>query len=166
MQQIEARFKQSIEAASEILNNNKLKLEKLNTAFTKATTQKTQLGKDLIDLKDNKITYSSDILNWIEQYNKQNSLSLDYDQLLDLLSFTSEWKDEEQTALKDIADTLTKALSVLNERTKHFKQHEQKRLSDRPIEEVNDLYVSTKSGLDIAIQVPSDCPGIYSRCFA
>jgi exonuclease SbcC len=152
VQQIETRLKQSIEVARENLNNNKLTQEKLNIAFTKATTQKTQLEKDLVDLQDNKTTYSGDILNWLEQYNKQNSLSLDYEQLLILLSFTSKWKDEEQAALKDIADALTKALSVLNERTKLLKQHEQKRLSDRPVEEVNDLYVSTKSGLDIATQ--------------
>jgi exonuclease SbcC len=149
VQQIEARLKQSIEVARENLNNNKLKQEKLNIAFTKSTTQKTQLEKDLVDLHDNKTTYSGDILNWIEQYNKQYSLPLDYEQLLNLLSYTSDWKDEEQAALKDIADALTKALSVLNERTKLLKQHEQKSLSDRPIEEINDLYVSTKSGLDL-----------------
>jgi len=152
VQQIETRLKQSIEVARENLNNNKLTQEKLNTAFTKATTQKTQLEKDLVDLQDNKTAYSGDILNWIEQYNNQYSLSLDYEQLLNLLSFTSKWKDEEQAALKDIADALTKALSVLDERTKLIKQHEQKRLSDRPVEEVNDLYVSTKSGFDIATQ--------------
>ena len=152
VQHIEARFKQSIEVARENLNNNKLTLENLNTAFTKATTQKTQLDKDLVDLLDNKTIYSGDIHNWIDQYNKQNSLSLDYEQLINLLSFTVDWKNEEQAALKNIADELTKALSVLNERTKLLKQHEQKRLSERPIEEVNDLYVSTKSGLDITTQ--------------
>jgi len=156
VQQIEARLKQSIELATESLNNHKLTQEKLNTTFTKTTTQKDQLEKDLVDLQGNKTTYSDDILKWIEQYNKQYSTSLDYDQLLNLLSFTSDWKDKEQAVLKDIADTLTKALSVLNERTKLLNLHEQKHLSDRPLEEVNDLYLSTRSGLDKATQTKNE----------
>ena len=156
VQQIEARLKQSIKAARENLNNNKLTQEELNTAFTKTTTQKTQLEKDVVDLHDNKTSYSGDILNWIEQYNKQYSLSLDYQQLINLLSFTSDWINDEQAALRNIAEALTKALSVLNERTNLLKQLEQKRLSDRPLEEVNNLYISTKSGFDKATQTKNE----------
>jgi exonuclease SbcC len=150
VQHVEARLKQSIETAKEILNINKIKQQELDIANTKATTQKEQLEKDIVVLNKNIGTYSGLIQQWLDEYNVQSTNPLDYEKLVILLSSANDWIDTERVVLKDIDDDVMKALTVLNERIQLLEQHEQKRLSDKPLDEVNELHGSAKFGLETA----------------
>lgn len=150
VQHVEARLKQSIETAKEILNINKIKQQELYITNTKATTQKEQLEKDIVVLNKNIATYSGLIQQWLDEYNVQSTNPLDYEKLVILLSSANDWIDTERVVLKDIDDDVMKALTVLNERIQLLEQHEQKRLSDKPLDEVNELHGSAKFGLETA----------------
>ncbi len=148
VQHIEVKLKESIAEAQLQVDGNKTIQQKLNLDSATAITQKKQLQKDIIDLDLRVETNAQKIQDWLNSYNQKFTAQLNKEELLTLLLLTNEWIEAEQTALKAIDDEVTKANSVLKERTQLLEQHKQKFLSERSLEEVTELNNTAKLDLE------------------
>lgn len=136
---VEDSLKDKLAKALENLELQKNALQNLQTSIAKATAQKEQLQKDINELRTQEDEARQITEQWLTTFNQKHSLNFKIDELLVLLQHTPEWIEQEQLALRAMDDAITKAESVLKERTSQLQQHEQQRLSERNLEELKEL---------------------------
>jgi exonuclease SbcC len=144
---IEQRLKQVVTAAQQALDKIKADRELLQTNLIRTGTQKEQTEKDILLLQQQAGTFHQKIRDWLTAFNSRNSLIVDEERLLQLLAYDSDWIEAERTALRAIADAITQAQFVLQERTTQLQQHEQQRLSERSAEALTELLSTVKANL-------------------
>jgi exonuclease SbcC len=149
---IEQHLKQAVTAAQQALEKTKTDRENLQTSLTRTATQKEQAEKDILLLQQQAETFHQKIRDWLTAFNSRNASALDEERLLQLLAYSSDWIETERTALRAIADAITQAQSVLQERTTQLQQHEQQRLSERSAEALNGLLNTVKTNLQQQVQ--------------
>ncbi|HEY2582517.1 MAG TPA: SbcC/MukB-like Walker B domain-containing protein, partial [Mucilaginibacter sp.] len=153
---VEARFKQAIDKAEENLNGLNTENNELTKKSTISATQKEQCVKEMARLDKSVSGYSTQIQTRIATYNTQNEQSIDEEQAIGLLLYSYDQIHTERNALKVIADAVTRTLSVLGERKKLLKQHEQRKASERDLETVNNLYLLTKKECEAITKLRND----------
>jgi exonuclease SbcC len=136
---VEDSLKDALAKALENLELQKNALQNLQTSIARATSQREQLQKDINELQTQKDEARQVTEQWLTTFNQKHSLNFKKDELLVLLQYTPEWIEQEQVALRAMDDAITKAESVLKERTNQLQQHEQQRLSERDFEELKEL---------------------------
>jgi len=149
---VEAGLKQAVDAALQLLDTQKANKEKLQTAITRLATQKEQGQKDIELLEQQVANNAGKIQQWLATFNGQHNLSLDIARLLELLKLTPAWMESERAALREIDDAVTQAQSVLRERETQLQQHQQTRLSERSVEQLNELLSEVKTALQLKVQ--------------
>jgi exonuclease SbcC len=153
--QVESRFKETIEKAQFQLDQQKVKLQELNIESAKAITKREQLLKDSSSLKERASDSSQKIEAWLASYNKQDA-NLNREGLLNLLSFTNEWVDTERVELNAIEDEVTKAQSIVNERTQLLEQHKQNYTARLQLGEATELFSISKADLETKKQAKNE----------
>lgn len=149
---IEAGLKQAMDAAQQLLDKHKGDKEKLQTAITRLATQKEQGQNDIEMLEQQLATNTGKIQQWLAAYNGQHNLTLDTARLLELLTLTPAWMETERAALREIDDAVTQAMSVLRERETQLQHHQQQRLSERSLDQLNELLTEVKTALQSKVQ--------------
>jgi exonuclease SbcC len=149
---IEKRLKISLDNAQQTLEQHKAAREKLQLEITRLSTQKKQAEKDIIAFQLQMTTYCEKIKRWLDSYNLKNASLLDETILEDLLSLEPGWIEAERAALRAMDDAVTKAQSVMNERTNSLQQHEKQRISERQPEELNEILEERKAVLEQAVK--------------
>ena len=128
----------------------------LTKKSTISETQKEQCVKEMARLDKSVSGYSTQIQTWIATYNTQNERSIDEEQAISLLLYSYDQIQTERNALKVIADAVTRTLSVLGERKKLLKQHEERKASERDLEAVNNLYLLAKEECEAITKLRND----------
>lgn len=149
---IEQRLKQAVTAAQQAVDKIKADRELLQTNLTRTATQKEQAEKDIRLLQQQSEIFHQKIQDWLTAFNSRNTPVVDEERLLQLLAYSSDWIETERTALRTIADAITQAQSVLQERTTQLQQYEQQRLSERSAEALNELLSTVKTNLQQQVQ--------------
>ena len=149
---IEKRLKISLDNAQQTLEQHKADREKLQLEITRLSTQTKQAEKDILAFQLQMATYSEKIKKWLDSYNLKNTSLLDETILEDLLSLEPGWIEAERAALRAMDDAVTKAQSVMNERSNSLQQHEKQRLSERQPEELNEILEERKAVLEQAVK--------------
>ncbi|MBC7759509.1 MAG: hypothetical protein H7069_11680, partial [Phormidesmis sp. FL-bin-119] len=149
---IEADLKQALDAAQQLLDTHKADKEKLQTAITRFATQKEQAQKDIELLQQQVKNYAGKIQQWLDTFNDKHKLALDSDKLLELLKLTPAWMETERAALRIIDDAVTQAQSVLRERETQLQQQQQTRMSERSLDQLNELLNEAKTSLQLKVQ--------------
>lgn len=148
-EEVEAQLRQAITEAQQQLDQLKEAQQELSINSTKANTQKEELLATLSTLETEVKKASQKIEAWLSDYNQKNNQSLSITELSELLTLRSDWIDVERIALQAIEEEVTKATSILTERKQLLEVHQQKSLSERPLDELNALITVTKSDAEI-----------------
>jgi exonuclease SbcC len=144
---IELGLKQAVALAQQALEKIKTERDQLQTEITRTGTLQQQTQSDITALQEQVTSFAQKIQNWLTAFNARNKLAVDIPQLLQLLTYSPEWIETERAGLRTIADAITEAQSVLQERTAQLQQHEQQRISDRTADVLSELLNSTKEAL-------------------
>lgn len=136
---IEARLKEAIDKARQTLDTQKAEQTTVAQDMTRTATRGEQLENEVAALQTQQTMLQEKIAEWINHYNQQHNAALTQETLMPLLNVTPDWIEAEQLALRAIADTVTKAQTVWEERHKAVAQHCTQRLSERTEEELSTL---------------------------
>lgn len=145
---IEAQLQESVAAAKEALEHHQLQQQQLHIDSTKVVTQQEQLLKERSAFENTAQKASQQLGQWLIAYNEQHAVPLRPDELKELLTLTPDWMQTERKMLQAIAEDVTRTQSVLAERTQLLEAHRQKKLSDRALPELNELYRVAQSDLE------------------
>lgn len=148
VQDIEKKLKQAIEEAQQQSDKHKSEQQQLNLEITRAITQKEQYIKEMKALETEMKTVSQKITDWLEDYKQKYSPPLSREELSELLSLSNDWVDVERKALQIIDEEVTKATSVLAERSQLLNAHKQIPTSERPLAEITELNTTVKSDVE------------------
>lgn len=146
---MENQLKQSITEAQKKQDKLKEIQQELSINNTKANTQKEELLATISILATEVKNTSEKIEIWLNDYNQKNNQSLSMAELHQLLTFTNDWIDAERIALQTIDDEVTKATSILSERKQLLDAHQQKSISERPLDDLNALFTVAKSDAEL-----------------
>lgn len=136
VQSVEERLAGATDAAAGILNEKKQQLDSLKTEQTKLSARLEQLQQLILMQGQQKTVYAKQVQDWLDQYNRQTGTDMEEARLESLLAYTHDWMEEERKLLNEINDWVTRSETAFQERNKILTNHEQKRLSDRPLEEL------------------------------
>ncbi|MBK8328634.1 MAG: hypothetical protein IPL09_03980 [Bacteroidetes bacterium] len=136
---VEADFKLAIDAARQTIDKHRIANDKLTNELTRVITQKTQTEEDAKKLQQHISEFTRTIDQWLISFNSQFSSAMDENGLVQLLALTPEWIQTERKELRAIDDAVTQSLSVLNERKAAQEKHAEKRMSERPVDELQIL---------------------------
>lgn len=147
--EIETELNNTLKGAQnnlEIINNtfNQVKIENA-TAQAKSETVDKNLAAISIEKEENLHKMNS----WLEEYNSNNPLPLNLDDLKEMLKLSSEWIEIERKSISAYDEDLIKARSIVNERTQLLKNHLAKRLSDKDLETLYSLLEQSKTAFDL-----------------
>ncbi|MEO8534998.1 MAG: AAA family ATPase [Flavobacterium sp.] len=143
-EQVELELKQSVEKAQQKLDQFKEMLQQLSIDLAKANTQKEELENTLTTLETDAATASQKIENWLGDYNHKDDQMLSKETLYELLSLQTNWIEAERNALQFIEEEVTKATSILAERKQLLDVHQQTSLSERSLDQLNELIAIKK----------------------
>lgn len=129
------------ESIKNAFNQNKIET---TAAQAKSETVAKNLANIAVQIAEN----SQKINAWLADYNIHHSLPLTLDELQELLELSSEWIDNERKSIAVYDEELTKATSVLTERTQLFEKHLVQRLSERDSSTLNKLLEEAKAIFD------------------
>ncbi|MFW0715092.1 AAA family ATPase [Pedobacter sp. N23S346] len=146
---VENQLKQAITEAQKQLDQLKAIQQELSINSTKANTQKEELLATLNTLETEATKASQKTEAWLSDYNQKNNATLSITELHQLLTLNNDWMDAERMALQTIDDEVTKATSILAERKQLLDAHQQKTLSERPLEDLNELFRVAKSDVEL-----------------
>ncbi|WP_217607181.1 AAA family ATPase [Chitinophaga sp. GbtcB8] len=144
---MEARLKKAIGQARQKLDAHKAEKEKVQQHITRTATLGEQLKLDITALQQQQTVLQEKIAGWINTHNEQYHTTLTQEMLYPLLAFTPEWIEAEQTSLRTLADAVTRAKSIWEERYKALEQHSTQRLSERTADEITALVADLKQQL-------------------
>lgn len=143
-EQLELELKQSVEQAQQKLDQVKEMLQQLSIDLTKANTQKEELENAINTLQIDATATAQKIENWLGDYNHKNDQLLSIETLYELLALQNSWIEAERNALQLIEEEVTKESSILDERKQLLDVHQQKVLSERSLNELNELIAIKK----------------------
>lgn len=83
--------------------------------------------------------------SWLNGYNRKNGTPLTIQQLYELLNLSHEWRETERIFLRSVEEEVTRAESIVTERKQALTGHQEKRLSGRNAEELDDLLTAVKA---------------------
>jgi len=149
---IEQGLKQAVTSAQQALEKINNERELLQTSLTRTVTQKEEAEKDLAFLQQSLAVFAKNIQEWLIEFNKRNTPTLDEQRLSQLLAHDVGWIETERAALRALDDAITQAQSVLQERTSQLQQHEQRRLSERNTETLTQLANTVRTDLQQQVQ--------------
>ena len=144
-EEVETQFNHSVTEAQKKLDQLKEMQQELNNNRIKAQTQYEELQLSLNTLATAAQNALKKLEDWLKQYNQKNTASLSMSELQELLTLDHDWIDAERKALQSIDDEVTRASSILLERKQSLEVHQQKVLSERPLEELNALITAVKA---------------------
>jgi exonuclease SbcC len=147
-----SQFRDAIETAAAQLKKSEEELATLETNLTKTSTQLEETERQIADLANDITSYQQRIKTWLLNHNEQYGDAVDEALLQELLLYTPEWIEQERTALGLLEIAVTKALSVLNERSILLQQHEAKCLSDQSLEALTLTLAEAKQTIDEAVK--------------
>jgi len=147
--EVENQLKQAITEAQKQLDQLKAIQQELNIKITKANTQKEELLATLNNLDTEATKASQKTEDWLNDYNQKNNATLSITELHQLLTLSNDWMDAERKTLQSIDDEVTKATSILAERKQLLDAHQQKNLSERPLDELSELFSVAKSDIEL-----------------
>ena len=142
---VESRMKQAIIEAQQQLDGVKMHLQQLAIDRTRANTQQDDVLAILTRSAEDIRNVSQKIQTWIEDYNQRQQGNLNMEELQEVLLLTGDWIDFERSELQAIDEKMTRATSVLAERKQLLEAHRQKSLSDRSLDELEVLSITTKN---------------------
>lgn len=153
-----AKVEKDLNVAMEIAQKNvekcKADIESINTEITKKSTEQNQIKVSLQEIEQIIATNHTHIEQWLQKYEQEQFIKLDYEQLHTLLNFDETWQKQEQENLRKIDDELTKSRSILEEREQTLQQHKNKQISKETnattFAEVENLLAIQKSNLEQA----------------
>jgi exonuclease SbcC len=149
---IEGELQQGVDKAQQALDKNTVNKETLQTSITRLATQKEQTENDIAKLQLQLKLNIEKIQDWLMAHNAKNASKLDEGELLKLLELSQEWIETEQAFLRSIEDAITQAVSVLNERKASLEIHEKQRLSEKQLDELNELFSAARELLRTSIE--------------
>ncbi len=149
---VEQGLKQTVTAAQQALAKIKSERDQLKTNLTRTGTQQEEAEKDIQSSQQQAATFTQKIREWLTAYNSRNTPALDVERLMQLLAYDADWIETERTALREIDNAITKAKSILQERTDQLQQHEQKRISERSAETLAELLNTAKESKQHQVQ--------------
>lgn len=148
-EQVEIQLKEEVTAAQNKLDELKEKQQALGLDIAKSDTQQTELLQTLNILEEDIKKTKLKIEVWISEFNTKNNQSITNIELQDLLLLNSDWIENERLALQIIDDEVTKTTSILSERNNLLEVHQEKSLSERPLDDLNILITTVKSELEL-----------------
>lgn len=148
-EEVEGQVKQAVTEAQKQLDQLKEIQQELSTNNTKANTQKEEFLLTLTSLEVEAKKASKKTEAWLVNYNLKNNQFLSINELYELLTLNNDWIDAERMALQAIDDEVTKVTSILAERKQLLDVHQQKSLSERPLEELSVLFTVAKSDAEL-----------------
>lgn len=154
--QVELRLKEAIEKAQALQESQKAKQQQLNIESARGIAQKDQLLKDISSLESRIQDSSKRIGEWLVNYNAKQDAAIGLEELLNLLFLTNEWIDTERIELKVIDEEVTKAKSILSERTQLLEQHKRSYTAKSQLEEAVESLSKIKADLDIRKQAKNE----------
>ena len=144
----------AMEMAQKNVDTFKAAIENINTEITKIATEQNQIKVSLQEIEQIIVTNHTNIEQWLQKYEQEQFVKLDYEQLHILLNFDETWQKQEMDNLRKIDDELTKSRSILEEREQTLQQHKNKQISKETnattFEEVENLLAIQKSNLEQA----------------
>jgi exonuclease SbcC len=143
-EQLELELKQSVEQAQQKLDQVKEMLQQLSIDLTKANTQKEELENAINTLQIDVTATAQKIENWLGDYNHKNDQLLSIETFYELLALQNSWIEAERNVLQLIEEEVTKATSILAERKQLLDVHQQTTLSQRSLDELNELIAIKK----------------------
>ena len=87
------------------------------------------------------------IREWLARHNRERDAELTTEDLRELLGYTTDWIEEERDSLRAIDDAVTRAHTILGERTAALERHLEQRQPERSPEELNALLTEGRSVL-------------------
>lgn len=148
-EQVEIQLKEDVAVAQNKLDKLKEKQQALGLDIAKSDTQQTELLQTLNILEEDIEKAKLKIEVWISEFNTKNNQSITNIELQDLLLLNSDWIENERLALQIIDDEVTKTTSILSERNNLLEVHQEKSLSERPLDDLNILITTVKSELEL-----------------
>jgi exonuclease SbcC len=131
---VEKRFKKTIEDAQTALTLCKSEKDKIDDEIIKTNGSIEQLNQDISSFNLKLEEHSSQIREWLSNYNVKNQNQLTEEILVQLLAHTAEWIAEERSFISNLDQTLTRTKATFEERKLQLEAHLQKKLSDRTLE--------------------------------
>ncbi len=153
---VEQEFISEIEKAQILQKHIQEKLDKINNEMIMCNAKKTQLQKEIENLKDQITIQKNKLENWILIYNAENNSNLSYEFVSKFLTYTKEWITEERKVLNEINESITKNKAILTEREKKYNEHFSKRISERNLDEITDLYKDVKNKYEVFSKEKND----------
>ncbi len=148
VQQVVDQLANAVGAALERLNKRKEVKDELQKEALTAKTRLEQLQQLTALQHRQKATYEAQLSDWISHYNQAHKIMLDQAQLSSLLAYTDEWIMNERKTLKETEDSLTRARAALEQQQKMLRLHEEKRMSDKDSETLNQLIHATEETVE------------------
>lgn len=134
--EVEETFKKEIALGKQSMEDQRLKVEKLQGELTRNSALHQQVIEDKDSLAKLEIALKEKLISWIDVYNGKYETSLDEQGLMEFLSYDPEWIESERTSLLAIDDAVKHAKAIFEERSKLLAMHTKKRLSERTLEEL------------------------------
>ena len=153
---IELQLEKSIDEVQKNVELTKNKLQQNNVDLVTAVTSSTEILAANSKLKSEIEGTKSKIQHWLTDYNLKFQQSMTLSELKTLLTFSSEWIENERNALNSLEEEKTKANSVWQERTEIFQKHVSNRPSERVLEELKILYENAKTQNENATQLKAN----------
>ncbi|WP_294324485.1 AAA family ATPase [uncultured Chryseobacterium sp.] len=144
----EHQLKQAVTQAQADVEQVKARQQELAIEHTKILTQQQELTNALTTLETAIRKISTQMQDWLDDYNQKNGQSLNPEDLQRLLALGNDWIENERMALQAIDAELTKANSILTERKQALDRHQENSKSDAALEELMTLQANTRSEVE------------------
>lgn len=148
---VEKHFKKAIEDAQTAVTSFKSEKDKLNDEITKTNGSIEQLNRDTSSFNQKLAEHSSNIRDWLINYNVVNQHQLSEEILIQLLAYSAEWISAERSYLNNLNEAITSSKAIFDERKLQWETHLQKKLSDRIIDELKTSQEEVKANISSAV---------------
>jgi len=142
---MEEQLTKSVDEAQKNVELTKNKQQQNKVDLATATTSNTEISAANSKLRTEIENTKAKIQHWLTDYNLKFQQSMTLLEWKALLTFSSEWIENERIALNALEEEKTKANSVLHERTEIFQKHVSNRPSERLLEYLKILHENAKT---------------------
>ena len=147
---VEKRFTKAIEDAQTTLTSFKYEKDKLDDEIAKTNGSFEQLNLDISSFNQKMEEHSSQIRDWLSNYNVEKQQQLTEETLVQLLVYTTEWISIERSFIQNLDLAITKTKATFEERKLQWEAHLQKKLSNRNIDELQTSQDEVKANISSA----------------
>jgi exonuclease SbcC len=152
----EQQLKAAIATAITVQQTFLDKAGKLKEEVLKSNTSIAQINRDITEITATIEKCHSDISSWLEEYANTHPQSITLEELVQLLHHPKSWIDSERKVIQAIRDAVTKSKATFDERCLQLTTHENKKISDKSLEELTLQHESAKKLLDDKVNVKND----------